>query len=452
MLLNFSITNYRSVKDTVTLSLTAGRERKNAERLTPIKALRKRALPVSMIQGKNGAGKSNIIKGLQAAQRVIARTRQPNEKLDVTPFRLCNKCLEQATEFLFEFSLNSVVYRYRLALTRDAIQTEKLELLKFNSSISLFERNGQNIVVGGLTDDSDERNDLRIIAQGTRANQVFLNALAAQAENVDKYTWAKTVLLIFGWFTNGINILSPDMNLTLGDTEQISFLTKAIPLFDTGVNSVQLVELAKDSLNIPSGLIENILNILSEGSVFPIMHKDQGPVFIRKIEGEARFFVVNTTHRNDSGEDVHFHMSDESDGTFRLMSLLTFLGALGDGYGDRVLVIDEIERSLHSTLTRKIIKDFLVWVEKTHAGQIIFTSHDPSLMNEDLGLRRDEMWLVDKGERGETHLYSLASKNVQRSGESGLRTGMNLVDEYLRGSLGGIAKTQEINFLMGRSI
>ena len=91
-----------------------------------------------------------------------------------------------------------------------------------------------------------------------------------------------------------------------------------------------------------------------------------------------------------------------------------------------------------------------MWVEKTHAGQIIFTSHDPSLMNEDLGLRRDEMWLVDKGERGETHLYSLASKNVQRSGESGLRTGMNLVDEYLRGSLGGIAKTQEINFLMDR--
>ena len=450
MLLNFSITNYRSVKDTVTLSLTAGRERKNAERLTPIKALRKRALPVSMIQGKNGAGKSNIIKGLQAAQRVIARTRQPNEKLDVTPFRLCNKCLEQATEFLFDFSLNGVVYRYRLALTRDAIQTEKLELLKFNSSISLFERNGQNIVVGGLTDDSNERNDLRIIAQGTRANQVFLNALAAQAENVDKYTWSKMISQIFGWFTQGINILGPDMNLALGDSEQVVFLTKALPLFDTGVSSVRLAELAKDSLNVPPSLLENILNMLSEGAVFPLMHKDHGPIFIRKIEGEARFFVVNTTHKNDSGEDIHFHMSDESDGTFRLMSLLTFLSTLADGFGDRVLVIDEIERSLHSALTRKIIKDFLFWVEKTHAGQIIFTSHDSSLMNDDLGLRRDEMWLVDKEANGATHLYSLASKNVQRSGESGLRTGMNLVDEYLNGSLGGIAKVKETNFLLER--
>ncbi|MDM8226363.1 AAA family ATPase [Parasutterella secunda] len=450
MLLNFSVTNYRSIKDEVTLSLTAGRERKNAERLTPIKALRKRSLPVSMIQGKNGAGKTNIIKGLQAAQRVIIRTRQPNEKLDVTPFRLCNKCLALPTEFSFDFSIGGTVYRYRLTLTRDAIQTEKLELLKFNSSATIFERNGQNIIVSGLTNDESERNDLRIIAQGTRTNQVFLNALAAQAENVDKYTWAKRVLQIFGWFANGINILSPDVNLTLGDSEQISFLTKALPLFDTGVNSVRLVELAKDSLNIPSGLIENILNMLSEGSVFPVMHKDQGPVFIKKIEGEARFFAVNTIHKNDTGEDVHFHMSDESDGTFRLMSLLTFLSLLGDGLGDRVLVIDEIERSLHSTLTRKIIKDFLMWVEQTHAGQIIFTSHDTSLMNDGLGLRRDEMWLVDKGENGETHLYSLASKNVRKSGEAGLRTGMNLADEYLSGSLGGIAKTEGTNFLMDR--
>lgn len=450
MILNFSLTNYRSVKDTVTLSLTAGRERKNAERLTSIKSLRKRALPVSMIQGKNGAGKSNIIKGLQAAQRVIARTRQPNEKLDIIPFRLCNKCLEHPTEFSFDFSLSDTVYRYGFSATRDAIQTEKLELLKFNSSTTLFERNGQNITVSGLTNDENEKNDLRIIAQGTRANQVFLNALAVQAENVDKYTWSKMISKIFGWFTKGINILGPDMNLTLGDSEQIRYLAKALPLFDTGVSSVRLVELTKDSLNVPSSLLENILNMLSEGAVFPLMHKDHGPVFIRKIEGEARFFVVNTTHKNNSGEEVNFHMSDESDGTFRLMSLLTFLSALDDEIGDRVLVIDEIERSLHTALTRKIIKDFLGWVGETHSGQIIFTSHDSSLMNDDLGLRRDEMWLADKGENGKTYLYSLASKNVQRSGESGLRTGTNLVDEYLSGSLGGIAKTKEINFLSNR--
>lgn len=450
MLLNFSVTNFRSIKDTVTLSLVAGRERKKSERLVPVKALRKRALPISMIQGKNGAGKSNIIEGLQAAQRVISRTRQPNEKLDVTPFRLCNKCIEQPTEFSFDFSLGGVAYRYALSLTRDAIQTEKLELLKFNSGVILFERTGQNIVANGLTGDDSERNDLRIIAQGTRANQVFLNALAVQAENVDKYTWSKMISQIFGWFTQGINILGPDMNLALGDSNQVGFLTKALPLFDTGVSSVRLAELAKDSLNVPPSLLENILNMLSEGAVFPLMHKDHGPIFIRKIEGEARFFVVNTTHKNDSGEEIHFHMSDESDGTFRLMSLLTFLSTLGDGFGDRVLVIDEIERSLHSALTRKIIKDFLFWVEKTHAGQIIFTSHDSSLMNDDLGLRRDEMWLVDKEANGATHLYSLASKNVQRSGESGLRTGMNLVDEYLNGSLGGIAKVKETNFLLER--
>ena len=71
-------------------------------------------------------------------------------------------------------------------------------------------------------------------------------------------------------------------------------------------------------------------------------------------------------------------------------------------------------------------------------------------MNDGLGLRRDEMWLVDKGDNGETHLYSLASKNVRKSGESGLRTGMNLADEYLSGSLGGIAKTEGTNFLMDR--
>lgn len=450
MLLKFSVTNYRSIGETVTLSLIAGRERKNAQRLSSVKALRKRVLPLVMIQGKNGAGKTNIIKALVAASRTISKTRQPNEKLDVVPFRLCNQCLNEPTMFVIEFVIKEVVYQYLFSLTRETIQSESLLVLKHNSIDALFTRNGQEINSSGLTGNEDEKNDLRIIAQSTQPNQLFLNTLALQAENAQGYSWASTIRHVFDWLTKGIHVLSPDMNIAFDDEDQIAFLSETIPLFDTGINSVNLVELSKDVIDFPQNFIQSIINAIPEGSVLPFVHPHLGHIFIRKINGEAKLSEVKTTHKTDSGESVPFHLIDESDGTFRLMSLLTLLSSLGDQNRNRVIVIDEIDRSLHTSVTRKIIKDFLAWVEKTHTGQLIFTSLDPSLMNSELGLRRDEMWIADKSPNGETKLHSLASLNVQSSGEKGLRTGMNLTDEFLSGKLGGIAKTQEMNFLENR--
>ena len=452
MLLTFSVTNYRSIKETETLSLIAGRERKNSQRLTAVKVLRKRVVPLAMIQGKNGAGKSNIIKALSTAIKTISLTRQTGDKLDVIPFRLCNNCLNKPTEFMFEFMICDSVFRYAFSVTRDSIQKELLQIVKASGKTTLYERQAQSINSNGLTTLDEERNDLRFIAQGTRNNQLFLNALAQQAENVSGYSWSALIHKIFEWLTKGISILEPNMNITLSDSGKIAFLSKTIPLFDTGISSVDLVELTRDSVNIAPSFLQNLLDFMPEGSVFPLAAPKQGLMFIRKVNGEAHFFEVNTSHKNNIGESIHFHLNDESDGTFRLMSLLTLLSSLANQTLNKVIVIDEIDRSLHTTLTEKILKDFLSWVEITHAGQLIFTSHDPMLMNEAIGLRRDEMWIADKTPNGETRLHSVSSKNIQRSGEPGLRSGMDLVGEYLAGQLGGIAKIQEVNFLNNKEL
>lgn len=444
MLVNFSVENYRSIKKRETLSLVSGRERRSSERLTSIKKQRSRLVPMVMIQGKNGAGKSNIIKALSCALSTIRNNPQLDEKLGAVPFKLCSECLTKPSVFSFVFVVEGETYCYEFSITRDDVQSETLTWIKTKTSSVLFSRMGQTVNASGLVGSEQERNDLRIIAQGTRRNQLFLNVIAQQAANVGEYSWSHTIKSIFAWLTKDIVILTPTMNKVLNDKKSLELLSKVIPLFDTGVNSVNLVELHKDAVDMPVGF-ENVLSVIPEGVSLTL---PGGSIFIKKVQGEVHFYEVNTNHANDKGAETAFRLDEESDGTIRLMTVLTFLNMLSEGENGKTVIVDEIDRSLHTTLTEKLISDFLKWVALTHKGQLIFTSHDSRLIKS-LDLRRDEMWLVDKDASGATKLYSMAERNAKSSKDSvGLRVDKDLMELYLKGELGAIAKLKEENYFL----
>lgn len=120
-----------------------------------------------------------------------------------------------------------------------------------------------------------------------------------------------------------------------------------------------------------------------------------------------------------------FKFSEESDGTRRILDLIEIL--MTDN-GERVYVIDEIDRSLHPQLTYKFIETFLN-MSKDRKNQLIVTTHESRLLDFDL-LRRDEIWFVDKNEKGESSIYSLEAYNE--------RFDKKIDKAYLEGRYGGV--------------
>ena len=159
---------------------------------------------------------------------------------------------------------------------------------------------------------------------------------------------------------------------------------------------------------------------------------------MRKTAGELTAYETHTIHTKESGQEIEFEISAESDGTVRLITLLSFLFKLAETSQPQVLVIDEIERSLHSLVVRKIINDFLEVAGQSFKSQLIFTTHDDTLFDS-VDLRRDEIWLVDRSAEG-TKLVSLGQKN--------LRFDLELMKRYRNGDFGGVANFADVNFVM----
>ena len=140
-------------------------------------------------------------------------------------------------------------------------------------------------------------------------------------------------------------------------------------------------------------------------------------------------------HRDDSGQPVAFSLSDESDGTRRVLDLLPALyQAKG---GRRVFVIDEIDRSLHPLLAKKFL-EFFLRLDSRERGQMILTTHEANLMDLEL-LRRDEIWFTEKNRASETSVYSLSDFNI--------RTDLKVAKGYLQGRFGAIPFLGDIDRL-----
>ena len=149
--------------------------------------------------------------------------------------------------------------------------------------------------------------------------------------------------------------------------------------------------------------------------------EENGPWSVRELV---------TQHKTPDGREVLFPLEDESDGTRRIIGIAPAWKDLNSPEIPTVLVIDELDRSLHTLLTRSLLESFQLSHTSEMRNQLIFTTHDVMLMDADL-LRKDEMWLVDRTEEGATQLASLSDFPQKKK---------SLRMDYLMGRFGGIPK------------
>lgn len=391
MLCQFSVKNYKSIRDEVTFDMQATAISEHEDRIIKDRD-GEMYLPVSAIYGPNGGGKSNVLTALHTLVAKILRplfaTEDNGEKvlfqrrIVVEPFAF-SESKNAPTEFELFFRTNLAEYRYILHVKRDIVIYESLDRVKLETGrrSALFKRDDSGIVLKGAFAKLKASDDLS-------KTLTLLSYLGiAYKEN-------SVVKDVLNWFESNIEFLNYG-------------------------NPIQELKMAVSTS-------EDVKNLMLE----MIQEMDLDIVDFRVEEKENDMIEVFTKHCVD-GLETEISLSDESSGTKKLFGLLPFIAeSLLTG---TVLVIDELDAKIHPVLLRHIIMMFNDLSINRHKAQLIFTSHDLSTMNSEV-FRRDEIWFVAKGNAQNSKLYSLVEFKNEK-GES-VRKDAKFDKQYLEGKYG----------------
>jgi len=432
MLLRFSVSNWMSFRDQVTLDMVATREEQHREHIATITEHNLKLLPVAAIYGANASGKSNLVKALRFAEQFATSPPKPGSPIPVRPFRLSKEAVERPTSFRFCVYSEGAVFDYAFAVTGTKVVSEELRQVNRTNEKLLFRR------TNGVLDPEDqfpENSALRFAFHGTQDNQLFLTNSVSQ--KLDDFR------PLYDWFAIALTIVDPDtrfgglLELIHEQSPRSAQLAQRLRDLDSGISCLREedVPIERPALR---DYIEEIAKTLREGFSIPVdMFGDEEGLFLQIENGKPITRRVTPIHQMETGEEVTFSVGEESDGTRRLLDLLPAFLLLEGSPFPPVFVIDELDRSLHSLLTRDLLGHLLTNREPSSRSQLIFTTHDTQLMTQDL-FRRDEIWITERDRSG-------TSKLVAFSEFKDVRKDKDIRKSYLQGRMGGVPKIRSLS-------
>lgn len=436
MLLNLSLNNWMSYRGDAELNLVGSLERQHKETLVKIPGFRsKYALPVAAIYGGNASGKTNIFKALAALKLMVANDCGVSGVLPVEPFRLDAESSNSPVTFDVMFLAGTSVYRYYLEVTPDRVISESLERVCEKSDELVFERDG--LAGAFIFGDNafSEPSHAQYAAKSTRDNQLFLQSAVAQniSELSEPYLWFSQSLELVGVGSHAWSFAT-----ALGTRDGfLSFASSALARLDTGISRLVGEPVGEDVLPRDIGLRKQMAS-LKDGEILTVLLDSTGGDYgfemftVRRGESGPEIERLRTVHVGPDGSEHRFSLGMESSGTKRLMGLLPMLFDLStNGPGcEKVYVVDELDRCLHTMLTKRLVQDMAATCGPNVRKQLLFTTHDLLLMDQSV-MRRDEMYVTERGLDGASELVALAEYK-------GLRYDKDLVRSYLDGRFGGI--------------
>ena len=392
MLCQFTVKNFKSIRDEMTFDMQAAAISEHEDRIIKDKD-GEVFLPVSAVYGPNGGGKSNVLEALHSLVFKVLRplyATSDNEnaairikRIMIEPFAFSVETANAPTEFEVFFRTALAEYRYELTVRKDVIEYERLDRVKLETGrrSALFERDENEITLKGVF------SKLRI-SEDLSETLPLLSYLGI--------TYAKNEVIqdVLSWFDDGIDFLN------YGNPHQ--------------------------ELRMAISKSEHAKKLMLD----MIQEMDLDIVDFRVEEREHDRIEVFTKHVVDDYE-AELNLFDESSGTKKLFGLLPFIAkSLSVG---TTLVIDELDAKIHPVLLKYIIMMFNDMKINQHGAQLIFTSHDLSTMNSEV-FRRDEIWFVAKGNKENSKLYSLVEFKNDK-GES-VRKDAKFDKQYLEGKYG----------------
>ncbi|MDK9720015.1 MAG: ATP-binding protein [Rhodospirillales bacterium] len=408
MLVEFRVSNFRSLRHEQVLSLVASKDKTLQDTHTLSTGLKAAPslLRSVVIYGANASGKSNLIKALQYMRGVVVESAtvvQPGQTYSVQPFRLNTESAKGPAEFEITFILDGVRYQYGFAMTSQRIISEHLLVYKAFKPQRWFERHFDAEADKDIYDFGPGLKGPKNLWEGaTRANALFLS-MAVQLNS-------EALRPVFNWIVNGLvifNELAPlnqqvsiqQLQQTEGRKQICEFLTAA----DISIADIEVITRKVRGQAVHFDLAAGKTEVRSE---------------------EVEEHQLKFSHVTEQGNAV-FDLMDESNGTRNLLFLTgPVLDILSRG---QTLVIDELDTSLHTLLVRELVQLF----HRLGANaQLIFTTHDTSLLDAPDLFRRDQVWFVEKDRDQASSLVSLSEFSPRKN--EALERG------YLMGRYGGV--------------
>ncbi len=417
MLVQFSITNYRSIKNKITLSMVASVDDSLMSNTISVDS-KTRLLRSAAIYGANASGKTNVIRALSCMRNIVMESHryQRNEQINVEPFLLSDQNHPGPTEFEIVFIKNETRYVYGMSVDHDRVYEEWLNSvdlandrqvpkLLFNRILQADGHYEQKF--GNSWKPKKER-----IVSDCLENQLYLSKFAQNNHPIAG--------IVFDWLSANFRPMSSSPENT---PDRI--YTADICLEDINIKN-KIVELLRDAdLGISDFYVsKEPLKTSSKWQILPdtvkqLIEKDMA-------SGNSEHFTHDIVVRHViDGHSVDFDLSDESAGTQRLYALAgPFMNSLLAG---NVLFVDELDSSLHPLLTRSLVE--MVNKNTKSNFQFIFTTHDSTLLDSEL-FRRDQVWFTEKNGDLITDLYSLWDLKPRQN--------ENYMKWYLAGRYGSI--------------
>lgn len=441
MLIRLSIANHLSFSEPMEFSMCATLERQHSERIFRHGKTGLKLVPVAALFGGNASGKSNFYRSVLFLRRlVLSQPQTADEHIPVEPFRLDDGVSEsKPTRFVIEILPDKVVYRLSVAVAREGVVEEQLEEIRGERRILIYSRNRAigtketNWRIEPLQRRAGSAADREFIAFKTRdtlPNQLLLGALRGKKMPVvDEVTT---------WFSEQLALMLPDSTFKLLEFNLPKivglreFCNDALRSADTGVFEIHPETVSWQDFPAPPELKEEIKKKLGDGEITFVLGSDRRRFSVTCRNGQLHVSRLFTNHKSASGKLVRFELENESEGTLRFMDLLPAFFELVRPGRPKVFIIDELDRSLHSLLTRHLVESYLRLVGPDSRCQLVFTTHDVTLLDQKL-LRRDEIWMIEKNPAGMSVLESLG-------GGGGMRYDRVLQKSYMGGALRGLPR------------
>jgi uncharacterized protein len=416
MLVDFTVENYRSIREPVTLSAVAIKSKASTQPASKTKRQTKpdheitpgfyvngwdfSVLPVLAIFGANASGKTNVLSAL--SDLIIYMRRGSDlmgEPFAFIPFKLGGNN-SKTTSFTARFLVEGFIFSYKLSVDRTEIRYEELHYAscKTKRTRKLFSRewNGEEYIWKNGPDFTGPHIQLQKL---TKRSEPFFSLAT---KNLD----LEILKPLQGWISSTFPLLGSSPSFEERMTKQVFYdfeevrekVVNLVKKFDTGLANIE----------------------------------------VKKIKGgtgdqSSENMKVDAVHINADGVEIKWSFKEESTGTRRLFEIASLMVvALEIG---RILLIDELGANMHPTLTKEIINLFQDTKTNQKGAQLIFTSHDNTLQRNQL-LRRDQIWLTEKQTEGNTTLYPITDFKI--------RNDLAIDKAYLDGRFGGVPIIEEL--------
>jgi len=446
MILRFTFSNFRAFKGTQTLNLASSKADKHLSEncfspdLPGLKG--GQWVKAAALYGANASGKSSVLEALKCLSNFVstsAKTTDPKDSISgIEPFALNPGEPIEPTAFGIIFVAEGVRYEYRVAATHQQIFHESLrafpsstgkEQLWFSRAWDVSTRNFEWAPdrPTGYQPDPKKR-------EFTLPNVLFLSKAISLGDT--------QLEPVFRWFKEGLRFFDLSVRMRGLDNEftidqfsqKTPLATKVIKVLrhaDLGVLGAKvnepesldsLLQKALETLPPEKRSIPQLLDEPEVGGAWRRMLTSR--LSTRTTRDDDR---IELLHRGANGREIGLPWSSESAGTRRLFSLAgPLLDILEKG---QTVCIDELETSMHPRMVNELLK--LIFSDESNPGgaQVLFTSHNPLLLDPTL-LRRDQVWFTEKDVEGVSHLYPLTDYQP--------RPDESLARGYLAGRYGGI--------------